>query len=91
MHSDGAHRLTYAGLGVYRPQLLDGWRLHTHDAGAGEHPPRFRLAPILRAHMAAGQITGEHHRGQWTDVGTPQRLAELDASLGGPAAAAAVP
>lgn len=78
---DGAHRLTYAGLGVYRPQLLDGWRSHSDDAGAAETPPRFRLAPILRAHMAAGRIGGEHHRGQWTDVGTPQRLQELNESL----------
>lgn len=83
VRSDGAHRLTYAGLGVYRPQLLDGWRAHSSDAGADETPPRFRLAPILRAHMADGRIHGEHHRGRWTDVGTPQRLAELDAALSG--------
>jgi MurNAc alpha-1-phosphate uridylyltransferase len=82
---DGEHRLTYAGLGVYRPQLLDGWRAHSEDAGADESPPRFRLAPILRAHMDAGQIRGEHHRGRWTDVGTPQRLAALDAELQAPA------
>lgn len=81
VRSDGAHRLTYAGLGVYRPQLLDGWRTHSSDAGATETPPRFRLAPILRAHMADGRIHGEHHHGRWTDVGTPQRLAELDAAL----------
>ena len=81
VRSDGAHRLTYAGLGVYRPQLLDDWRSHSDDAGAAETPPRFRLAPILRAHMAAGRIGGEHHRGQWTDVGTPQRLQELNESL----------
>ena len=83
VRSDGAQRLTYAGLGVYRPQLLDGWRAHSRDAGADETPPRFRLAPILRAHMADGRIHGEHHRGRWTDVGTPQRLAELDAALSG--------
>jgi MurNAc alpha-1-phosphate uridylyltransferase len=81
VRSDGAHRLTYAGLGVYRPQLLDGWRERTHDDGADETPPRFRLAPILRAFMGEGRITGEHHRGRWTDVGTPQRLAQLDAEL----------
>ncbi len=86
---DGAHRLTYAGIGVYRPQLLDGWRQHCTDAGANEHPPRFRLAPILRAHMATGQIRGEHHPGRWTDVGTPQRLADLEVSLGGRAAGSA--
>ena len=81
VRSDGAHRLTYAGIGVYRPRLLDGWRQHCSDAGASEHPPRFRLAPILRAHMATGDIRGEHHPGSWTDVGTPQRLADLEASL----------
>jgi len=78
---DGEHRLTYSGLGIYRPQLLQDWRTHSEDAGADETPPRFRLAPILRAHMDAGRITGEHHRGRWTDVGTPQRLATLDAEL----------
>ena len=81
VRSDGTHRLTYAGLGVYRPQLLDDWRSHSDDAGADETPPRFRLAAILRAHMAAGRIGGEHHRGQWTAVGTPQRLQELNESL----------
>lgn len=65
-------RLTYAGLGVYRPEILQGWQ---------PLAPRFKLAPILTAHIAQGQITGEHHRGRWTDVGTPQRLTELDAAL----------
>jgi MurNAc alpha-1-phosphate uridylyltransferase len=79
---DGAHRLTYAGLGVYRPQLLQDWRaIVTAEPGADAVPPRFRLAPILRAQMPQGAITGEHHRGRWTDVGTPERLAELDAQL----------
>jgi MurNAc alpha-1-phosphate uridylyltransferase len=81
VRGDGEQRLTYAGLGVYRPGLLDGWREYSHDAGADASPPRFRLAPILRAHMAADRISGEHHRGRWTDVGTPQRLAQLDAEL----------
>ena len=79
--SDGEPRLTYAGIGVYRPGILRGWREHTTVASAAEIPPRFPLAPILRAHMPSGAISGEHHRGQWTDVGTPQRLAQLDAQL----------
>ena len=83
VRSDGAQRLTYAGIGVYRPRLLDGWREHSRDAGADDTPPRFRLAPILRAHMADGRIHGQHHRGRWTDVGTPERLARLDAELRG--------
>ncbi|WP_119718783.1 N-acetylmuramate alpha-1-phosphate uridylyltransferase MurU [Cognatilysobacter tabacisoli] len=81
VRSDGPDPLTYAGLGVFRPLVLHDWRAHTTDAGADESPPRFRLAPILRAHMAAGAITGEHYRGRWTDVGTPERLAVLDADL----------
>ena len=39
------------------------------------------LAPLLRAAMARGAVLGERHAGAWTDVGTPQRLAELDARL----------
>ena len=75
-------KLTFAGIGVYRPSLFDDWRTVIGDApGAGETPPRFKLAPLLRAAMARGAVTGEHHRGKWTDVGTPERLAELDARL----------
>lgn len=82
VRAEGANLLTYAGLGVYRPQLLDGWRDIIGDAtGTDLSPPRFKLAPILRAHMAMDAITGEHHRGRWTDVGTPQRLQQLDAEL----------
>lgn len=79
--SDGEPRLTYAGIGVYRPAILKNWREYTTVASAGETPPRFPLAPILRAHMASGAIIGERHAGRWTDVGTPRRLAELDAQL----------
>lgn len=81
VRADGPNRLTYAGLGVYRPQLLDGWQAVIGDCEHIEGKPRFRLAPLLKAHMAADRISGEHHRGAWTDVGTPQRLAELDARL----------
>ncbi|MEC3890441.1 N-acetylmuramate alpha-1-phosphate uridylyltransferase MurU [Xanthomonas campestris] len=74
--------LTYAGIGLYRPALLHTWeRVIGPLPSTDEAPPRFPLAPILRAQMAAGRIDGVHHRGRWTDVGTPQRLAELDAQL----------
>jgi N-acetyl-alpha-D-muramate 1-phosphate uridylyltransferase len=75
-------RLTFAGVGVYRHALLSDWRQAIGDrAGAHREPPVFPLAPLLRAAMARGQVSGEHHRGAWTDVGTPQRLAELHARL----------
>lgn len=78
--------LTFSGIGVYRPQFLEQWQTVIGSAaGADCQPPRFKLAPLLRAAMAAGQVSGVHHHGHWTDVGTPQRLAELDARLRQPA------
>jgi MurNAc alpha-1-phosphate uridylyltransferase len=80
--SDGAGKLTFAGIGMYRPSLFDGWRDIIGNApGADGTPPRFKLAPLLRAAMDRGRVGGEHHRGRWTDVGTPQRLAQLDHAL----------
>jgi len=88
LHADGPvddadrGRLTFSGIGLYRPSLFDGWRDIIGDApGADETPPRFRTPPLLRAAMARGEVDGTHHAGRWTDVGTPQRLADLDASL----------
>lgn len=84
-HVGGAaasRNLTFAGIGVYRADLFERWREVIGDTpGSREVPARFALAPLLRAAMARGLVSGEHHRGAWHDVGTPQRLAELDASL----------
>ncbi len=80
---DRARRLTYAGIGLYRPALLDDWAQHVdeHAGVVADGKPRFRLAPLLRAHMDSDLITGQHHDGRWTDVGTPGRLAELETAL----------
>ena len=43
------------------------------------------LAPLLRDAMARQLVSGEHYQGRWTDVGTPERLAELDRQLSPPA------
>ena len=81
--------LTFAGIGLYRPSVLQDWRQVIGNAeGAEATPPRFKLAPLLRAAMAAGRVSGQHHRGRWTDVGTPQRLHELNQQLVKTAAAA---
>ena len=61
-------RRTFSGVGVYRPELFDGCR-----GGA------FKLAPLLRSAAQAGRVSGEIFDGEWVDIGTPQRLAELDA------------
>ena len=82
VQSTGETKLTFSGIGVYRPDVLRDWRHVIGDAaGAHDTPPRFRLAPLLRAAMARDAVSGEHHRGRWTDVGTPQRLVELDRAL----------
>jgi MurNAc alpha-1-phosphate uridylyltransferase len=75
-------RLTFAGIGLYRSSLFNGWQSVIGQApGADAHPPRFRLAPLLLAAMARDAVSGEHHRGAWTDVGTPERLAQLNQML----------
>ncbi|MEC5399336.1 nucleotidyltransferase family protein [Uliginosibacterium sp. H1] len=64
-------KLTFSGLGVYDPRLFDG-------ITRGE---KAKLAPLLFAARDAGRLGGERYDGRWVDVGTPQRLAELDAAL----------
>ncbi len=82
LHSDGEARLTFSGIGVYRASLFAHWRTIIGDvAGVELAPPRFKLAPVLRAAMGRGLVTGTHHHGRWTDVGTPERLHQLDADL----------
>jgi len=63
--------LTFSGIGLYRPNLF------SHIPRGSKAP----LAPLLREQIAAGKVSGEHHRGVWVDVGTPQRLDELDKQL----------
>lgn len=79
-----ADALTFSGIGFYRRAFLEGWRTVVGDApGATELPPRFKLRPLFDAAIARGQISGHRHDGRWTDVGTPERLAALDAMLRG--------
>ncbi|MEQ1557109.1 MAG: mannose-1-phosphate guanylyltransferase, partial [Gallionella sp.] len=63
--------LTFSGIGLYHPALFA-------NLAAGTKAP---LAPLLRAQIALAKVSGTHHRGRWVDVGTPQRLNELDAQL----------
>ena len=71
LHTVGSPRLTFSGLGAYHPALF----AELADGNAA------RLAPLLRTAMDAGRVSGAHHGGRWVDVGTPARLAALDAAL----------
>ncbi|HEU0278165.1 MAG TPA: nucleotidyltransferase family protein [Rhodanobacteraceae bacterium] len=76
------HALTFAGIGLYRPEILRNWKdCIGADPSAADGPPRFSITPLLRAAIARGEIAWRVHRGIWTDVGTPERLAALDATL----------
>jgi len=66
----GATGLTYAGVGVYTPAFFA-----TMTAG------KLPLRPLLDAAIRRGCLSGEYYPGHWEDVGTPQRLGQLDAAL----------
>jgi N-acetyl-alpha-D-muramate 1-phosphate uridylyltransferase len=63
--------LTFSGIGLYHPSLF------AHIPRGTKAP----LAPLLREQIALDKISGEHHRGVWLDIGTPQRLYDLDTQL----------
>lgn len=63
--------LTFSGIGLYKPALF------AHIPRGSKAP----LAPLLREQIALGHVSGEHHHGLWMDIGTPQRLDELDKQL----------
>ncbi len=70
LSAQGEQCLTFSGIGLYQPELF-----------AGLKPGKAPLAPLLREAMAERQVSGEHHRGQWFDIGTPERLRALDEML----------
>ena len=69
----GNSRLTFSGISVMRPELFAGCR-----------PGRFSVVPLLWRVMAEGKLSGEYYDGIWQDIGTPQRLAALDAEFSKP-------
>lgn len=69
--AEASRRFTFSGIGVYRPTLFG-------QLIRGQPAP---LAPLLREAITRGTAGAERHAGRWVDVGTPQRLTELDAQL----------
>jgi MurNAc alpha-1-phosphate uridylyltransferase len=68
--AEGDPRFTFSGIGVYRPEIFAGC-----EGGA------FPLGPLLREAARRGLVSAEHYRGDWVDVGTPERLHALDRRL----------
>lgn len=66
----GDRKLTFSGISLLHRNLFSGL-----DDRAG------KLGPLLRNAMTRHRVRGLHHQGQWVDVGTPQRLAQLDDML----------
>ena len=62
--------LTYSGVAVLHPRMFDG-------LDAGKRP----LAPLLKEAMSAGKISAEKMQATWVDVGTPERLSDLDLQI----------
>ena len=58
---------TFSGIGYYNPQLFDTTVLHKEP-----------LAPLLRHFIKKQRISGEIHKGLWSDIGTPQRLQQIN-------------
>lgn len=71
LSADGTEKLTFSGIGIYQPSLFAS--IVRGDAA--------KLAPLLKAAMAQGLVSGSHHRGAWHDIGTPERLQALDSQL----------
>ena len=70
----GDVQYTFSGVGVYHPQLFSG--IEKGEAA--------KLAPLLKQAIAQGLVTAERHQGVWHDIGTPERLAALDAAISKP-------
>ncbi len=82
-HNDappGGVRHTFSTIGLYRRALFEPpWCDILPGNPQGTAAP---LAPLLRTAMAEGRVSAELYLGEWTDVGTPERLAALNASDG---------
>jgi MurNAc alpha-1-phosphate uridylyltransferase len=67
--------LTFSGISLLKPALFKTAKSEMLESGV------FPLAPLLRSAMAENKATGELYRGNWVDVGTPERLRQVEVLL----------
>jgi len=68
--NDAENKYTFSGIGYYNPKLFDS-----------VEPGKSALAPLLRKEIKNKNISGEIYHGQWHDIGTPQRLENINNRL----------
>ena len=83
LHLHRIPKLTYSGIGVFDPALLQTWHasMSVDKHAATSSPPTFKLVDLLHPAIHRGQISGQHYHGTWSDVGTPERLSSIDQYL----------
>lgn len=69
--NEGSEKLTFSGIGIYQPHFFK-------NCPSGPYP----LAPLLRQSAQANRLTGQYYEGFWCDVGTPERLNQLNKNKG---------
>jgi MurNAc alpha-1-phosphate uridylyltransferase len=74
--SEAADKYTFSTIALYRAAFFG--LPHCDIAPGNPQGLKVALAPLLRAAMRAGRVSAELYEGAWTDVGTPERLAELN-------------
>jgi len=67
----GKEKLTFSGISIYKPSFFYGIKPGIVS----------KLAPKLCQAITEGKVSGEHYKGVWVDVGTPERLHRLDVQL----------
>lgn len=70
LSEQGTEKYTYSGIGIYQPALFKGYKVDN-----------MTLKPFLVDAINQHQASGELYQGQWSDIGTIERLQQLDKQL----------